>query len=148
MTPDKITVSAKESEVEKKWWIVDASGQKVGRLASQVASILRGKHKAIYTPHVDCGDFVVVINADKVELAPKRALQKKYTRYTGYPGGLRTETFQQAMEKHPERVIERAVHGMLPKNRLGRRIEKKLRVYSGEEHPHVAQQPQTLELKK
>lgn len=147
MTPQKFTVSAKGSEVEKNWWVVDASGQKVGRLASQIASILRGKHKPSFTPHVDCGDFVVVINAEKVELAPKRAAQKEYDWYTGYPGGRRTETFQEAMQRHPERVIERAVRGMLPKNRLGRQINKKLRVYAGEDHPHTAQQPKTLELK-
>ncbi len=147
MTPDKFTRSAKGSEVEKKWWIVDASGQKVGRLASQIATILRGKHKPSFTPHVDCGDFVVVINASKVELAPKRAAQKEYDWYTGYPGGRRTETFQEAMERHPERVIERAVHGMLPKNRLGRQINKKLKVYAGDTHPHTAQQPSVLELK-
>lgn len=148
MTPEKITVSAREADVDKKWWVVDASGQTVGRLASQIATMLRGKHKPLFTPHNDCGDFVVVINADKVELATKRALQKEYNWYTGYPGGRRTETFQQAMQKHPERVIERAVWGMLPKNRLGRRIYKKLRVYSGAEHPHTAQQPEPLELKK
>lgn len=147
MTPDKYTVSAKGSEVERKWWIVDASGQKVGRLASQIATILRGKHKPSFTPHVDCGDFVVVINAEKVELAPKRAAQKEYDWYTGYPGGRRTETFQEAMERHPERVIQRAVHGMLPKNRLGRQINKKLKVYAGEVHPHTSQQPKALELK-
>ena len=147
MTPDKVTVSAKGSEVERNWWVVDASGHKVGRLASQIATILRGKHKPSFTPHVDCGDFVVVINADKVELAPKRAAQKEYDWYTGYPGGRRTETFQEAMDRHPERVIERAVHGMLPKNRLGRQINKKLKVYAGESHPHTAQQPKTLELK-
>ena len=148
MTPEKFTVSAKGSEVEKKWWVVDASGQKVGRLASQIASILRGKHKPSFTPHVDCGDFVVVINADKVELATKRAIYKEYDWYTGYPGGRRTESFQEAMQRHPERVIERAVRGMLPKNRLGRQINKKLKVYAGEDHPHTAQQPKPLELKK
>ena len=148
MTPQKYTVSAKGSEVERKWWVVDASGQKVGRLASQVATILRGKHKPSFTPHVDCGDFVVIINAEKIELAPKRAAQKEYNWYTGYPGGRRTETFQEALQRHPERIIERAVRGMLPKNRLGREINKKLKIYAGDEHPHTAQQPQPLELKK
>lgn len=148
MTPQKYTVSAKGSEVERTWWVVDASGQKVGRLASQVATILRGKHKPSFTPHVDCGDFVVIINAEKIELAPKRAAQKVYDWYTGYPGGRRTETFQEALQRHPERIIERAVRGMLPKNRLGRQINKKLKIYAGEEHPHTAQQPQPLELKK
>lgn len=148
MTPQKYTVSAKGSEVERKWWVVDASGQKVGRLASQVATILRGKHKPSFTPHVDCGDFVVIINAEKIELAPKRAAQKEYNWYTGYPGGRRTETFQEALQRHPERIIERAVRGMLPKNRLGREINKKLKIYPGGDHPHTAQQPQPLELKK
>lgn len=148
MTPDKVTVSAKAGEVDRRWVVVDAAGMKVGRLATQVATVLRGKHKPSFTPHVDCGDFVVVINADKVELAPKRAAQKEYNWYTGYPGGRRTETFQEAMDRHPERVIERAVWGMLPKNRLGRQVYRKLRVYAGEAHPHTAQKPETLEIKK
>ncbi len=148
MTPNKITVSASASGVDTKWWIIDAAGMKVGRLATQVATLLRGKHKPSFTPHTECGDGVIVINADKVELAPKRATQKVYHWYTGYPGGGRTETFQEAMARHPERVIERAVWGMLPKNRLGRRLQKNLRVYVGENHPHTAQQPETLELKK
>ena len=148
MTPKKFTASAKAADIETKWWVVDAEGQKVGRLASQIATVLRGKHKPSFTPHAECGDAVVVINADKVELAPKRAIHKEYNWYTGYPGGRRTETFQEAMERHPERVIERAVWGMLPKNRLGRRLHKNLRVYAGEAHPHKAQQPEPLELKK
>ena len=147
MTPEKITASAKAEDVTTRWWVVDATGHKVGRLASQVATILRGKHKPNFTPHTECGDAVVVINAEKVELAPKRAVQKEYNWYTGYPGGRRTETFQQTMAKHPERVIERAVWGMLPKNRLGRRLYRNLRVYTGADHPHTAQQPETLELK-
>jgi large subunit ribosomal protein L13 len=147
MTPDKMTVSAKESEVEKQWWVVDASGQTLGRLASQVASILRGKHKPLFTPHVDCGDFVVVINADKIDLATKRAEQKQYVHHTGYPGGQRVTSFRQMNEQHPERVIEIAVKKMLPKNRLGRRIITKLKVYAGDQHPHQAQKPQQLELK-
>jgi large subunit ribosomal protein L13 len=147
MTPDKTTVSAKESEVEKQWWVVDAAGQTLGRLASQVASILRGKHKPLFTPHIDCGDFVVIINADKIELATKRAEQKEYIRHTGYPGGQRATSFRQMNEQHPERVIEIAVKKMLPKNRLGRRIITKLKVYAGDQHPHQAQKPQQLELK-
>lgn len=142
-----MTVSAKESEVEKQWWVVDASGQTLGRLASQVASILRGKHKPLFTPHVDCGDFVVVVNADKITVATKRAEQKEYIRHTGYPGGQRVTTFRQMNEQHPERVIEIAVKKMLPKNRLGRRIITKLKVYAGDQHPHLAQKPQQLELK-
>ncbi len=147
MTPEKMTVSAKESEVEKHWWVVDAEGQTLGRLASQIATILRGKHKPLFTPHIDCGDFVVVVNADKVQLAQKRAEQKIYTHYTGYPGGQRHVSFHQMNEAHPERVIELAVRRMLPKNRLGRRIITKLKVYAGDQHPHTAQQPQALEFK-
>ena len=146
MTPDKMTVSAKESEVEKQWWVVDASGQTLGRLASQVASILRGKHKPLFTPHIDCGDFVVIVNADKIAVATKRAEQKEYVRHTGYPGGQRMTSFRQMNEQHPERVIEIAVRKMLPKNRLGRRIITKLKVYAGDQHPHQAQKPQQLEL--
>ena len=147
LSPVKTTVSAKESEVEKKWWVVDAEGQTLGRLASQVAHILRGKHKPLYTPHVDCGDFVVVINADKVQIAQSRADQKEYISHTGYPGGQRIKTYKQMMETHPERIIEIAVKGMLPKNSLGRRMNRKLKIYTGGEHPHSAQQPQALELR-
>ncbi len=146
MSPDKVTRSVKAEEVNAKWWVVDATGQKVGRLASKVATILRGKHKPSFTPHIACGDFVVVINADKIELAPKRAAMKEYDWYTGYPGGRRTESFAEAMQRHPERVVERAVHGMLPKNRLGRKINKQLKVYAGADHPHTAQKPEVLEL--
>ncbi|MCB0713904.1 MAG: 50S ribosomal protein L13 [Ignavibacteriae bacterium] len=148
MTPNKITASVKASDANSKWWVIDATGMKVGRLATQVATLLRGKHKPTFTPHTECGDAVVVINADKVELAAKRAAQKEYNWYTGYPGGRRTETFQEAMARHPERVIERAVWGMLPKNRLGRRLYKNLRVYAGEAHPHTAQVPEVLDIKK
>jgi large subunit ribosomal protein L13 len=147
MTPEKMTRSVRATDVEQAWWVVDATDKTVGRLASQVASVLRGKHKASFTPHVDCGDAVVVINADKIKIAPKRARMKEYRWYTGYPGGLRSETFEQAVQKHPERIVERAVKGMLPKNRLGRQIVKKLRVYAGADHPHKAQQPKVLELK-
>lgn len=148
LAPEKMTISAKESEVEKNWWVIDATGQTLGRLASRVAFVLRGKHKPLFTPHIDCGDFVVVINADKIELAPKRAEMKEYFHYTGYPGGQRVKSFQQMMQSHPDRVIESAVKGMLPKNRLGRRLIKKLKVYAGAEHPHQAQQPQVMELNK
>lgn len=147
MTPEKMTVSAKESEVVKNWWIVDADGQTLGRLASQIATILRGKHKPIFTPHVDCGDFVIVVNADKINLATRRAELKEYVHHTGYPGGQRITSFREMIEKHPERVIEIAVRRMLPKNRLGRRIITKLKVYAGDQHPHQAQQPQQLEFK-
>lgn len=145
--PQKMTISAKESEIEKNWWVVDASGQTLGRLASQVAHILRGKHKPLYTPHVDCGDFVVVINADKIEIAQRRADQKVYIHHTGYPGGQRIRTYKNLLENHPEEIIELAVKRMIPRNRLGRRIMTKLKVYAGENHPHQAQKPQPLELK-
>jgi large subunit ribosomal protein L13 len=147
ITPDKQTISVREADVEKKWWVVDADGQTVGRLASQIARILRGKHKPLFTPHVDCGDFVVVINAEKVMMAPKRAELKEYSRYTGYPGGRRVQSYQQMMETRPERILEHAVLGMLPKNRLGKRIGKKLHIYAGDQHPHKAQQPQLIEFK-
>lgn len=146
MNPDKMTLSARESQVEKKWWVVDASGKTLGRLASQIASILRGKHKAQFTPHIDCGDFVVVVNAEKIDIATRRAEQKEYVRYTGYPGGQRVTSYRQMLEKHPERIIELAVRRMLPKNRLGRRIITKLKVYAGDTHPHGAQKPKSLEL--
>lgn len=147
ITPDKQTISVREVDVEKQWWVVDADGQTVGRLASEIARILRGKHKPLFTPHVDCGDFVVVINAEKITMAAKRAEQKEYSRYTGYPGGRRVRTFQQMMETRPERILEHAVLGMLPKNRLGRRIGKKLHVYAGDQHPHEAQKPQSIAFK-
>ncbi len=145
--PDKMTVSAREVDVQKQWFVVDAAGQTLGRLASQIAYILRGKHKPLFTPHIDCGDFVVVINADKIELAVKRAEQKEYVHHTGYPGGQRVNSFRQMLESHPDRIIEEAVRGMLPKNRLGRRLITKLKVYAGDTHPHAAQKPTTLELK-
>lgn len=147
ITPDKQTISVREADVEKKWWVVDADGQTVGRLASQIARILRGKHKPLFTPHVDCGDNVVVINAEKVFMAVKRAEQKEYSRYTGYPGGRRVVTYKRMLETRPERILEHAVLGMLPKNRLGRRIGKKLHIYAGDQHPHTAQKPQPIEFK-
>jgi large subunit ribosomal protein L13 len=127
--------------------VVDASGQTLGRLASQIAHVLRGKHKALYTPHIDCGDFVVVVNADKIDVAPKRSQQKEYRHHTGYPGGIRTRTYEQMMTAHPERIIQKAVKGMLPKNSLGRRMISKLKIYAGQDHPHTAQQPEQLTLK-
>ncbi len=143
---DKMTASVRPAAVQRQWYVVDAAGKTLGRLASQIAAILRGKHKPYYTPHVDCGDFVIVINAEKVALAEKRAEQKVYTRYTGYPGGLRVESFLHLRQRHPEQIIERAVWGMLPKNRLGRKMLKKLKVYRGAHHPHAAQKPVELEL--
>ncbi len=146
LTPEKTTVSAREKDIDRKWWVVDAEGQTLGRLSTQIATILRGKHKPSFTPHIDCGDFVVVVNAEKVAIAPRRAEQKVYVRHTGYPGGQRRTSYTQMLEKHPERIIETAVRGMLPKNRLGRQLLRKLRVYVGTEHPHVAQKPEQLEL--
>ncbi len=147
MTPEKMTVSAREVDVDKQWWVVDATGQTLGRLASQIATVLRGKHKPSFTPHIDCGDFVVVVNADKVAIAQRRAELKEYIRHTGYPGGQRITAYGDMLEKHPERIIELAVRRMLPKNRLGKRIVTKLKIYAGEEHPHRAQKPQILEFK-
>lgn len=134
---------AKTGEVERKWWVVDGSSQIVGRLASDIAMILMGKHRPTYTPHVDTGDFVVVVNADKIEFTGKKWQQKIYTRYTGYPG-LRVEPVARRHERHPERILREAIRRMLPKNRLGRDMLDKLKVYAGAEHPHGAQQPQEL----
>lgn len=140
------TYVTKPADVERNWYVVDAEGQTLGRLASQVATILRGKHKPTYSPAVDCGDFVIVLNADKINVTGRRLEQKKYYRHSLYIGGLKEITLRDQLNKHPERVIESAVKGMLPKNALGRKMFKKLKVYAGTEHPHQAQQPQPLEL--
>jgi large subunit ribosomal protein L13 len=140
------TYYAKTGEVEREWLLIDAEDKVLGRVATQAAHILRGKHKPQYTPHVDTGDFVVIINADKIRLTGNKAAQKTYYRHSGYPGGLKAESFERAMERHPERVIEHAVKGMLPKNTLGRAQGRKLKVYAGSEHPHTAQTPRTIEL--
>lgn len=140
------TYQAKESEIDKKWYVVDAEGQVLGRLASQVARILRGKHKPIFTPHVDAGDFVIVINADKIRVTGKRQEMKSYFSYSGYPGGAKVRLFKDIIKTRPEFVIEHAVKGMIPHNRLGRRIIKKLKVYSGTDHPHSAQKPEVFSL--
>lgn len=140
------TYSAKPQEVERTWYVIDAQGQTLGRLASRVATLLRGKHKPSYTPHVDCGDFVIVVNAAKVHVTGQKMDQKIYYRHSGYPGGLKEITLRRQLQIFPERVLEAAVRGMLPKNKLGRKMFKKLKVYAGAEHPHAAQQPQTLEL--
>jgi len=140
------TFSAKPHEVEREWFVVDAQGQTLGRLASRIATILRGKHKPIYTPHVDCGDYVIVVNADKINVTGRKLDQKIYYRHSGYPGGLKQVTLRRQLQTHPERVVEAAVRGMLPKNRLGRKMYKKLKVYAGPDHPHGAQQPKTLGL--
>lgn len=141
-----ITRSIREQDVQRDWLVVDAANCTVGRLATQIATLLRGKHKPLFTPHVDCGDFVIVINADKVVLEGKRAEQKEYFHNTGYPGGGRMRSFSNIMKSKPEEIVELAVKGMLPKNSLGRAIVKKLKVYSGSEHPHSAQQPKNYEL--
>jgi large subunit ribosomal protein L13 len=141
------TFSAKPTDIKHDWYVVDAEDITLGRLASQVAQILRGKHKPIYTPHMDTGDFVVVINAEKVRLTGTKADTKSYFRHTGFPGGQRTTSYKQMMEKYPERIIQKAVKGMVPHNRLGRQIMKKLKVYVGPEHEHAAQQPKPLVIK-
>jgi large subunit ribosomal protein L13 len=140
------TYSARTSDVDRKWYVVDAENQVAGRLASQVAAILRGKHKPTYTPHVDTGDFVVVINADKVRFTGKKETDKEYFRHTGYPGGVKITTPRYLRERKPTFMVENAVKGMLPKGPLGRQMLRKLKVYVGGEHPHSAQQPQVLEL--
>ena len=140
------TFSAKAETVQRDWYVVDAEGKTLGRLSSEIARRLRGKHKPVYTPHVDTGDYIVVINADKVAVTGNKLEGKKYHRFTGYIGNLKTETLGQALERHPERVIERAVKGMLPRNPLGRATYRKLKVYAGPDHPHAAQQPQVLDI--
>ncbi len=140
------TLSAKPNEIERTWFVVDAEGKTLGRLATEIARILRGKHKPIYTPHVDTGDYVIVVNADKVRVTGNRLDQKYYYRHSGYMGGLKAVPLRRMLETHPERVIEHAVKGMLPKNRLGRKMYKKLKVYASPDHPHQAQKPQPLEL--
>jgi len=137
---------AKKEDISRDWYVVDATDQVLGRLASEVARRLRGKHKAIFTPHVDTGDFIVVVNAEKVTLTGRKMEQKMYHRHSGYPGGIRSVNARRMLDTHPERVLIAAVKGMLPKNRLGRQMLKKLKVYVGPEHPHQAQQPQSLSL--
>ncbi len=140
------TISAKNTDVEKKWHVIDADGLVVGRLASQVATILRGKNKPVFTPHVDTGDYVVIVNAGKVRFTGNKLEQKVYYRHSGYTGGLKTALAKDIMKESPEKIIYSAVRGMLPKTKLGRQQFKKLKVYSGAEHPHNAQNPDTLNL--
>lgn len=140
------TYSAKKHEVPREWFVIDASGQTLGKLAVQVANMLRGKHKPTYTPHVDAGDFVIVINAEKITVSGKKRIQKKYIHHTGYPGGFRSISFKDLQAKHPDRIILKAVKGMLPHNRLGRQLLKKLKVYAGDRHPHQAQKPKPISL--
>ncbi len=140
------TVSANKATITKEWVVVDATDMVLGRLASKVAKLLRGKYKPHFTPHVDCGDYVIVLNAEKVKLTGSKQTDKTYIRHTGYPGGQRKQTVQEVLTKYPERVVERAVKGMLPKNRLGRRIYKNLHVVVGAEHNHKAQKPKVIDL--
>ncbi|MDK2821176.1 MAG: large subunit ribosomal protein [Clostridia bacterium] len=141
------TYMAKPHEVERKWYVIDAAGKTLGRVATEAARLLRGKHKPIYTPHVDSGDHVIIINAEKVHLTGKKLYQKKYIRHSGYPGGLKVMRYDRLLEKFPERAIEKAVKGMIPHNSLGRKVFKKLKVYRGGSHPHQAQQPEVWEIK-
>jgi large subunit ribosomal protein L13 len=138
------TYSAKPEDIQRRWYIVDAEGLTLGRMATTIATVLRGKHKAIFTPHMDCGDYVIVINADKVVVTGNRMDEKMYYRHSGYPGGLTTESMRTVMQKNPERVITQAVQKMLPKTILSKDVMRKLKVYRGAEHPHTAQQPEVL----
>jgi len=140
------TYVTKPAEVERKWYVVDADGETLGRLASKIAVILRGKHKPIYSPSVDCGDNVIILNAEKITVTGRRLDQKRYYRHSGYPGGIKSITLRNQLERYPTRPVELAVKGMLPKNKLGRKMLSRLKVYTGTEHPHQAQQPVTLEL--
>jgi large subunit ribosomal protein L13 len=140
------TWTAKTAEIEREWYVVDAKGQTLGRLASKIAAILKGKHKATYTPHLDCGDFVIVVNAEQVRVTGRKLDQAFYYRHSGYPGGLTSISMRDQLARHPDRVLQAAVVGMLPKNRLGRQLIKKLKIYAGAEHPHEAQQPKSLTL--
>jgi large subunit ribosomal protein L13 len=140
------TYSPKPGDIERSWFVVDASDLPLGRLASEVATLLRGKHKPTYAPHVDGGDFIVVVNAEKVAVTSDKSQSKIYYRHSGYPGGIKAETFERLRERRPEAIIERAVNGMLPKNKLGRQMGRKLKVYAGPDHPHTAQKPEALVL--
>ena len=140
------TYVARPEDIEREWFLVNAEGKTLGRLATEIAKVLRGKHKPIYTPHLDCGDYVIVVNAEKVRVTGRKLDQKMYYRHTGYPGGIRSISLRNQLQKHPDRVLLAAVRGMLPKNRLGRKMLKKLKIYAGDSHPHQAQQPRSLEL--
>ncbi len=141
------TYTPSANDIERKWYVVDAQGVVLGRLASEVAAILRGKHKATFTPNMDMGDYVIVVNADKVRLTGNKEYQKEYKRYSGYAGGLKITSYKDMMDKHPERIVEHAVVGMLPHNKLGRQMAKKLRVVAGPDHNHASQMPEKLEIK-
>ncbi|MEI2617101.1 MAG: 50S ribosomal protein L13 [Thermomicrobiales bacterium] len=141
------TYTPRESEIERRWYIVDAEGQTLGRLSTQIATVLRGKHKPTYTPNMDVGDYVIVVNAEKVRVTGGKEEKKTYYRHSGYPGGLRQTAYKDMMSKHPERVVEKAVKGMVPRTSLGAQMLRKLKVYAGPNHPHAAQQPMTLEVR-
>ncbi len=143
----RATVMAKANQVERKWYVVDADGKTLGRLATEVATVLRGKHKPIYTPHVDTGDHVIIINAEKIVMTGNKLDQKVYRRHTWYPGGLREVSYRKLLADKPEFLVYKAIKGMIPKNRLGRQMLTKLKVYKGSEHPHQAQKPEVLEIK-
>lgn len=140
------TVVPKKEQVDQKWYVIDANRQILGRLACQIAVLLRGKHKPQFTPHLDIGDYVIVINADKLIISGRKAMHKQYGRYSGYPGGLNMNNYNRVMHTYPDRILKHAVKGMLPKNRLGRKIYKKLKVYAGPDHPHKAQKPEVFSL--
>ena len=140
------TYTVRKGDIKREWYVVDAQGRTLGRLASKIAQILRGKHKPIYVPHLDCGDYVIVVNAEKVRITGKKLDQKFYYRHSGYPGGIKSINLRDQLQKYPTRVLETAVRGMLPKNRLGRAMIKKLKVYAGGSHPHQAQQPKVWDL--
>ncbi|MCD4686694.1 MAG: 50S ribosomal protein L13 [Anaerolineae bacterium] len=142
------TYTPKPDDIQREWFVIDAKDQTLGRLATQIATLLRGKHKPIFAPHVDVGDFVIVINAEKIRVTGKKLDQKMYYRHSQYPGGLKQRTLRELLDMFPDRVIEKAVKGMLPKNKLGRKMIKKLKVYAGETHPHQAQKPKVFELKQ
>jgi large subunit ribosomal protein L13 len=143
---EKLTRFIKTEDANHKWFVVDATDKVLGRLAVKVASVIRGKHKPIFTPNMDTGDFVIVVNADKIRMTGKRELQKTYFTHSGYPGGVKVKSFSELKQKHPEQIVQNAVKGMLPKNRLGKRLIKKLKVYAGDSHPHKAQNPEILSL--
>ncbi len=140
------TYTPKPEDIQREWLVVDAKDQTLGRLATQIANLLHGKHKPMFTPNIDVGDYVIVINCDKVRVTGRKLDQERYYRHSGYPGGLRSRSLREQMEKYPERVIESAVRGMLPKNKLGRQMIKKMKVYKGDSHPHAAQKPKVFEL--
>jgi len=140
------TYSPKASEITREWWVIDAEGMVLGRLATEVARVLRGKHKPMFAPHMDCGDHVIVVNADKVVLTSDKADKKQVWRHSGFPGGIKSMTYRDALDRKPAEAVRRTIKGMLPKNRLGAQMLTKLKVYAGPEHPHQAQQPKTLEI--